>query len=160
MMRFDFVQRGAVQRVGRDRVQLVRFDSKCIPGGRCARDRWMVRMRTMDSTRIDYTSSWEADGGFPSRATRAERKAVMEAPEWEAAIDFMLAFGYSLRILAADRSAKFHASGGGPALLLERNGGTVSICEMGRHSRSRLEIILEALHLSYDQLIWIVEGLE
>jgi hypothetical protein len=31
---------------------------------------------------------------------------------------------------------------------------------MGQYSRSRLEIILEALHLSHDQLIWIVKGLE
>lgn len=31
---------------------------------------------------------------------------------------------------------------------------------MGQHSGSRLEIILEALRLSRDQLIWIVEGLE
>jgi hypothetical protein len=29
-----------------------------------------------------------------------------------------------------------------------------------QHSRSRLEIILEALHLSHDQLIWIVKGIE
>jgi len=31
---------------------------------------------------------------------------------------------------------------------------------LGQHSRSRLEIILDALHLSRDQLIWTVEGLE
>ena len=31
---------------------------------------------------------------------------------------------------------------------------------MGQHSMSRLEIILEALHLSHDQLIWTVDGLE
>jgi hypothetical protein len=31
---------------------------------------------------------------------------------------------------------------------------------MGQHSMSRLEIILEALHLSHDQLIWTVHGLE
>jgi hypothetical protein len=31
---------------------------------------------------------------------------------------------------------------------------------MGPHSMSRLEIILEALHLSHDQLIWTVDGLE
>lgn len=31
---------------------------------------------------------------------------------------------------------------------------------MGQRSRSRLEIILDALHLSHDQLIWTVEGLE
>jgi hypothetical protein len=31
---------------------------------------------------------------------------------------------------------------------------------MGQRSRSRLEIILDALHLSRDQLIWTVEGLE
>ena len=31
---------------------------------------------------------------------------------------------------------------------------------MGQHSMSRLEIILEALHLSRDQLIWTVNGLE
>lgn len=30
---------------------------------------------------------------------------------------------------------------------------------MGQHSKSRLENILEALHLSYNQLIWIVEGI-
>jgi len=30
----------------------------------------------------------------------------------------------------------------------------------GQHSRRRLEIILEALHLSYGQLIWTIEGLE
>jgi hypothetical protein len=30
----------------------------------------------------------------------------------------------------------------------------------GQHSKSRLEIILAALHLSYEQLIWTVEGLE
>jgi hypothetical protein len=30
----------------------------------------------------------------------------------------------------------------------------------GQHSMSRLEIILEALHLSHDQLIWTVDGLE
>lgn len=31
---------------------------------------------------------------------------------------------------------------------------------MGQHSLSRLEIILEALHLSHDELIWTVDGLE
>jgi hypothetical protein len=31
---------------------------------------------------------------------------------------------------------------------------------MGQHLRSRLEIILEALHLSYGHLIWVVEGIE
>ena len=31
---------------------------------------------------------------------------------------------------------------------------------MGQHSMSRLDIILEALHLSHDQLIWTVDGLE
>jgi hypothetical protein len=31
---------------------------------------------------------------------------------------------------------------------------------MGQHPMSRLEIILEALHLSRDQLIWTVDGLE
>jgi hypothetical protein len=38
----------------------------------------------------------------------------------------------------------------------------VRICTdpMGQRSRSRLEIILDALHLSRDQLIWTVEGLE
>jgi hypothetical protein len=30
----------------------------------------------------------------------------------------------------------------------------------GQHSMGRLEIILEALHLSPDQLIWTVDGLE
>jgi hypothetical protein len=133
----------------------------------------MVRIRAMDSTRIDYTASWETDGGFPSRATLAERKAVMEAPEWEVrerwffadvtlvaeggsirfsktpVIDFMLAFGYSLRILAADRSAKFHVSGGGPALLLERNGGTVSI-----RGRSGFNVIIEYVDLAAACLIF------
>jgi hypothetical protein len=39
--------------------------------------------------------------------------------------------------------------------------GTV-ICTdpLGQHSMSRLEIILEALHLSHDQLTWTVNGLE
>jgi hypothetical protein len=39
--------------------------------------------------------------------------------------------------------------------------GTV-ICTdpMGQHSMNRLEIILEALHLSHDQLTWTVDGLE
>jgi hypothetical protein len=39
--------------------------------------------------------------------------------------------------------------------------GTV-ICTdpMGQHSMSRLEIILESLHLSHDQLTWTVHGLE
>jgi hypothetical protein len=31
---------------------------------------------------------------------------------------------------------------------------------IGQHSMSRLEIILEALHLSHGQLIWTVDGLE
>lgn len=31
---------------------------------------------------------------------------------------------------------------------------------MGQHSMSRLEIILDALHLSHDQQIWTVESLE
>ena len=33
----------------------------------------------MDSAGIDYTSTWETYGGFPSEATLEERQAVIAA---------------------------------------------------------------------------------
>jgi hypothetical protein len=50
-------------------------------------------------------------------------------------------------------------------MLNEYSGSTLKgtrICTdpSGQHSRRRLEIILQALHLSRDRLIWTVEGLE
>jgi hypothetical protein len=103
----------------------------------------------MKSVRIDYTPTWETNGGFPSEATAEACRAVVAAPDWlvrerwffadvrlvagersisyskAPVIDFMIAFEYSVRILAVDRSTKFRTFG--PALALERDGASVSI---------------------------------
>ena len=50
-------------------------------------------------------------------------------------------------------------------MLNEYSGSTlkgIRICTdpTGQHSKSRLDTILQALHLSHDQLVWTVEGLK
>jgi hypothetical protein len=86
------------------------------------------------------------------RATELERKARISFQEsfddldegYFAILEFAASFSVTLKEY--------------PGALVK--GTRICTDPMGQHSVSRLDIILEALHLSHDQLIWTVDGLE
>lgn len=94
---------------------------------------------------------WEPIAMTQIRATELERMAGITFQESFDDLDE----GYFAILFEASFGVTLKDYPGAPV-----KGTRICTDPMGQYSMSRLEIILEALHLSHDQLIWTVESLE